>query len=93
MNPNYQKLAIWAALFVLLLALYNLVSNPTQARRGNEIQYSEFLDAVDKGQVADATLAGNRISGTMRDTSVNGGAFSTYAPEDPSLVQSAPVGR
>ncbi len=30
MNPNYQKLAIWAALFVLLLALYNLVSNPSQ---------------------------------------------------------------
>ena len=86
MNPNYQKLAIWAALFVLLLALYNLVSNPTQARRGNEIQYSEFLEAVDKGQVADATLAGNRISGTMRDTSTNGGAFSTYAPEDPTLV-------
>ncbi len=38
MNPNYQKLAIWAALLVLLLALYNLVSNPSQSRHSNEIQ-------------------------------------------------------
>jgi cell division protease FtsH len=86
MNPNYQKLAIWAALLVLLLALYNLVSNPSQARHGNEIQYSEFLEAVDKGQVAEAVLAGNRISGTMRDATANAGAFSTYAPDDPTLV-------
>ena len=86
MNPNYQKLAIWAALLVLLLALYNLVSNPSQAHRGPDIPYSEFLEAVDKGQVADAVLAGNRISGTMRDVSNNGGAFSTYAPDDPTLV-------
>ena len=86
MNPNYQKLAIWAALLVLLLALYNLVSNPSQARRPNEIQYSEFLEAVEKGSVLDATLAGNRISGTMREAGPNGATFSTYAPEDPNLV-------
>ena len=86
MNPNYQKIAIWAALLVLLLALYNLVSNPSQAKRGNEIQYSEFLEAVEKGSVADAVLAGNRITGTLRDAGANGAAFSTYAPDDPSLV-------
>ena len=86
MNPNYQKLAIWAALFVLLLALYNLVSNPSQTRHANEIQYSEFLDAVDKGTITEAVLAGNRITGTKRDASSNDTAFSTYAPEDPNLV-------
>ena len=61
----------------------HLVSNPSQARRGNEIQYSEFLDSVDKGQVLDATLAGNRISGTMRDAGPNGPSFSTFAPKTP----------
>ena len=59
MNPNYQKLAIWAALIVLVLALYNLVSNPAQTRRANDISYSEFLDNVEKGNVVDAVLAGN----------------------------------
>ena len=86
MNANYQKLAIWAALLVLLLALYNLVSNPSQARRANEITYSEFLDAVEKGTVSEAVLAGNRISGSFRDAGPNGAGFSTYAPEDPNLV-------
>jgi cell division protease FtsH len=86
MNANYQKLAIWAALLVLLLALYNLVSNPVTARRANEVTYSEFLDAVEKGNVTDAVLAGNRISGTFRDAGPAGPAFSTYAPDDPTLV-------
>jgi cell division protease FtsH len=86
MNPNYQKLAIWAALLVLLLALYNLVSNPTQARRTNEIQYSEFLDSVDKGAITEAVIAGNRISGKRRDATSSDVAFTTYAPEDPNLV-------
>ena len=86
MNPNYQKLAIWAALIVLVLALYNLVSNPAQTRRANDISYSEFLDSVEKGNVVDAVLAGNRISGTLRDAGPNGPAFSTFSPEDPTLV-------
>ena len=86
MNPNYQKLAIWAALIVLLLALYNLVSNTGRALRANEITYSEFLDAVEKGTVSEAVLQGNRISGTFRDAGVAGAGFSTFAPEDPNLV-------
>ena len=85
MNPNYQKLAIWAALAVLLLALFNMVSSPSQTRRGIEIQYSEFLEAVEKGSVLDATLSGNWISGSMREGGPNA-QFKTYAPEDPTLV-------
>ncbi|MGZ5852306.1 MAG: ATP-dependent metallopeptidase FtsH/Yme1/Tma family protein, partial [Hyphomicrobium sp.] len=85
MNSNFQKLAIWVAILVLLAALFNLFNNSTPSRRGNEITYSEFLTAVDAGNVSDATLAGNHIYGTMRD---GGTAFSTYAPpQDPTLVE------
>jgi len=85
MNSNFQKLAIWVAILVLLAALFNLFNNPAQNRRGTEITYSEFLNAVDAGNVSDATLAGNRIFGTMRD---GGTAFTTYAPpNDPTLVE------
>jgi cell division protease FtsH len=85
MNSNFQKLAIWVAILVLLAALFNLFNNPTQSRRGSEITYSEFLNAVDAGNVSEATLAGNRIYGTMRD---GGTAFTTYAPpNDPTLVE------
>jgi len=84
MNSNFQKLAIWVAILVLLAALFNLFNNPTQSRRGTDISYSEFLTAVDNGNVSDATIAGNRIYGTMRD---GGTSFSTYAPQDPTLVE------
>jgi cell division protease FtsH len=84
MNPNFQKLAIWIAILVLLAALFNLFNNPAQGRRGTEINYSEFLNAVDAGSVSEATLAGNRIYGTMKD---GGATFTTYAPEDPGLVE------
>ncbi len=84
MNSNFQKLAIWVAILVLLAALFNLFNNPTQSRRGSEITYSEFIAAVDSGNVSDATIAGNRIYGTMRD---GGSTFSTYAPQDPTLVE------
>ena len=84
MNSNFQKLAIWVAILVLLAALFNLFNNPTQSRRGTEITYSEFLTAVDSGNISDATLAGNRIYGTMRD---GGTSFTTYAPPDATLVE------
>ena len=84
MNSNFQKLAIWVAILVLLAALFNLFNNPAQSRRGDEITYSEFLSAVEAGKIGDATISGNRISGTMKDA---GGTFQTYAPDDPGLVE------
>ena len=84
MNPNFQKLAIWVAVLVLLAALFNLFNSPTQSRRGNEITYSEFISAVDGGQVTEVTIAGNRIYGAMRD---GGQQFTTYAPDDRMLVE------
>ncbi len=84
MNSNFQKLAIWVAILVLLAALFNLFNNPAEPRRGNEISYSEFLNAVDAGNVSEATLSGSRISGVMTDGGVQ---FTTFAPDDPGLVQ------
>ncbi len=84
MNSNLQKLLIWGGILVLLVLLFNVVNNPAQTRRGTEISYSEFLNHVDSGAINEATLAGNRIYGTMRE---GGGTFSTYAPEDPGLVE------
>ncbi|MDX2258027.1 MAG: ATP-dependent zinc metalloprotease FtsH [Hyphomicrobiaceae bacterium] len=83
MNSNLRNLAIWGAIIVLLIALFNLFNNPAQSRRGDEITYSDFLGAVEGGNVTEATLAGNRITGTLKE----GGAFSTYAPDDPGLVE------
>ena len=83
MNSNFQKLAIWVALLVLLAALFNLVNSPAQSHKA-DMKYSEFLAAVEGGKVNEVTLAGNRIYGTLTD---GGTQFTTYGPEDPGLVE------
>ena len=61
MNQNYQRIAIWAAMLVLVLALWNLVFQHNAARAATDIAYSEFLEAVDKdavGEVRSGSPAG-----------------------------------
>jgi cell division protease FtsH len=85
MNSNFQKLAVWVLILVLLAVLFNMFNNNTaQSRRGEEITYSEFLTAIEAGNVTEATISGNRITGKLSDS---GGTFQTYAPEDPGLVE------
>ncbi|MEM1371004.1 MAG: ATP-dependent zinc metalloprotease FtsH [Pseudomonadota bacterium] len=84
MNSNFQKLAIWVAILVLLAALFNLFNNPAETRRSNDISYSEFLNQVEAGNVKEATLSGNRVSGTLSDS---GTQFVTMAPNDPGIVE------
>ena len=90
MNQNYQRLAIWAAMFVLVLALWNLVSSTTKPPRASDVAYSDFLEAVDKGAVGDVTIQGsqqgNKIVGNYREAGPSGKTFATYGPVDASLV-------
>jgi cell division protease FtsH len=73
-------------MLVLVLALWNLVASTTQTRGANDIAYSEFLEAVDKGSISEVVLQGNRITGKYRDAGPNGTTFTTYSPDDATLV-------
>ena len=88
MNSNFQKLAIWVALLVLLAALYNLVNNGAQPRK-DEKSYSDFIAAVEAGKVTEVTIAGSMSgdgSSIVGKTSDSPNEFHTYAPEDAGLV-------
>ncbi len=84
MNSNFRNFAIWVFIALLLVALFNLFQNPAQSRRGSDIPYSEFLNALEQRSVSEVVIQGNRISGKYLE---NAQAFSTYAPEDPGLVE------
>ncbi len=60
-----------------------LFQNPGQKSPTQDITFSQLLNEVDQGHVREVTIAGNDIAGHYND----GRAFSTYAPNDPSLVQ------
>ena len=78
-----RNLALWIVIALLLLTLFNLFQG--QSRDGSEtpFAFSEFLDRVESGQVRDVTIEGREITGHLSGT---GQSFSTYAPDDPSLI-------
>jgi len=78
-----KNLALWIIIALLLIALFNLFDGSPGRGQQPEIPYSEFLGEVAQGQVADVTIQGPNISGHLSD----GRAFTTYAPDDPALVQ------
>ena len=78
-----KNLALWIVIGVLLVALFNLFQNSSSRSNSHSMAFSEFVAEVDRGRVSEVTIQGNSIHGTLAD----GRSFSTYAPNDPTLVQ------
>jgi cell division protease FtsH len=81
MNQFSRSIALWLVLGLMFLLLFNIFSR--QQPREPEIIFSDFLNQVEKGQVASVTIQGNQIKG---DTTA-GEHFKSYAPTDPDLVK------
>jgi len=58
---NARNIAFWVVLFVLILALFNLFSNGQTTATTNAVSYSELVQRIESGDVARATLDGERI--------------------------------
>ena len=82
MNKFGKNMMLWVIIGLLLIALFNLFQAPTGRGSQPPLQFSDFLEGVQSGQVVDVTIKGNSITGHFKD----GRAFSTYAPNDPTLV-------
>jgi cell division protease FtsH len=81
-NNFTKNLALWVIIGLLLIALFNLFQNPSGRGPQTSLAFSDFIAEVDNGRVRDVTIQGNTINGHFTD----GRSFSTYAPEDPNLV-------
>jgi cell division protease FtsH len=83
---NQKNYVIWALVGMILLVAFNVFYQ--QPVHNSEISYTDFLDRVKKQQVAEVLVqstkfSGSRLSGRLTD----GGVFSSYAPDDPALVE------
>jgi cell division protease FtsH len=78
-----RNLALWAIIALLLIALFNLFQGAAPPAPNNEITFSELLNQVERGQVREVQIRGEKITGRTTD----GRSFQTYAPNDPSLVE------
>ena len=81
---NLKNLAMWGIIVFLTIGLYNMFKNPQSNIRGvNQIIFSDFLTSVENGEVLKVDIQGNNIKGVYS----NGNTFSTYAPNDPNLIE------
>jgi len=79
---NFKNFALWVIIVLLLVALFNLFQSPVQQASSSDINYSRFLSEVDGGNIRDATISGETITGHFGD----GRAFRTTALTDSQLV-------
>ncbi|MGQ0665383.1 MAG: ATP-dependent zinc metalloprotease FtsH [Pseudomonadota bacterium] len=82
MNNFGKNLALWVIIGLVLIALFNLFQGSSSRGPMTSLAYSDFLAAVDRGQVTDVTIQGNTMRGHFND----GRGFSTYAPNDANVV-------
>jgi cell division protease FtsH len=80
-NQFSRNVALWLVLGLMFLLLFNLF-NKQQAKEP-EIIFSDFVSAVEKGDVTEVTIQGRNIHGKYH----NAERFKTFAPEDPDLVK------
>ena len=83
MNNFGKNLILWVIIGLLLVALFNLFQQPSGRDGQSSIPYSTFLADVQVGQIETVTIIGRKINGIRKD----GGSFSTYAPDDPNLIE------
>ncbi len=58
---NARNIAFWVVLFLLILALFNLISGGQSNIATSTVSYSDFVDRVEGGDVSNATIDGEKI--------------------------------
>ncbi|MBI6628609.1 ATP-dependent zinc metalloprotease FtsH [Pontibaca salina] len=79
---NARNIAFWVVLFLLILALFNLFSGSGSTLQSREVTYSEFVQAVQKNEVNQATLDGEQI----RYRGSDGQDYVTIKPQDAEVT-------
>ena len=81
MNRLNKNIALWLGVVLVFVLLINLFSQP-RARR-DQVNFSEFLDLIKKGEVSEVLIQGDNVQGTL----LNGRQFKTYNPGYAKLIE------
>ncbi|MBP1722101.1 MAG: ATP-dependent metalloprotease FtsH, partial [Deltaproteobacteria bacterium] len=81
MNRFNKNIALWLGVVLVFVLLINLFSQPRVKR--DDINFSEFLDLVAKGEVSEVLIQGSDVEGTL----LNSRRFKTYNPGYARLVE------
>lgn len=78
-----KSIIIWLVAIIVLSAVMNMFTNNPQNRGYQSIPFSDFMNEAENKQISEVVIEGPTILGTA----VDGTKFSTYAPYDPSMIE------
>jgi cell division protease FtsH len=81
LSPFYKNLALWLIISLMMILLFNLFNQPRSTQE--KVIFSDFLAALERGEVKEVTIQGQNISGRY----VNRKEFRTFAPSYPDLIK------
>ena len=70
----YKNMALWVVILVGMLMLFTMLRQDQETPP--DLAYSDFVIAVEDGQIEEITIEEGSISGIQ----IDGGEFTTYAP-------------
>ena len=78
-----KNLIIWLIAIIVLSFLSNVFTEGAMKASTIDLPFSDFMNDVEGKRIAEVTISGANIVGTKTD----GRMFYTYAPDDPSMVE------
>ena len=82
MNSTVKTLIFWVVLILAAVLLWQVVQR-TQSRQDKELNFSEFMNEVDKGNVASVEIMGSDVKGQLKSQA----PFKTTVPNYPEFVK------
>ena len=82
MNQFTRNVLLWSVIAVAMVSLFSMF-NETNVPVGRSTAYSAFVSQVESGEVSKVVIEDRNLTVTTHD----GQTYSTYAPNDPGLVQ------
>ena len=78
-----KSIFIWVAIVIALSAVMNIFVENQHNREYQSIPFSDFMTNAENKQISEVMIEGSSIVGTA----VDGGKFRTYAPYDPTMIE------
>ncbi|MHB1883139.1 MAG: ATP-dependent zinc metalloprotease FtsH, partial [Acidithiobacillus sp.] len=81
MNNVLKNVLLWVAIGVILMLVFQNL-NTSSSTPAQAMDFSTFVNSVKQGQVADVTINGNHVNGSLS----SGQQFSVYTPTNDTQI-------
>ena len=77
-----RNFLVWILILFVVMMVAQLTVPSQKLGKQKDMTYTEFVAAVEQGQIDSVDIQGQALSGKLKD----GGQFTSYAPEDAGLI-------